>query len=62
MNKELRKQAEEAKIAYKCKVITRKEAIEKIEPFITAYNTKSKEIAKKYGQRPKTINAASFLR
>ncbi len=62
MNMKLRQEAEQAKIAYKCNLITRNEAMKKIEPFITAYNEKSKEIAKKYGQRPKTINATSFLR
>lgn len=62
MNKELRNKAEEARRSYRSNLINRDEAIERINPFIEAYNTKSKEIAKKYNQRPKTISVASFLR
>ncbi|MGX7025856.1 hypothetical protein [Vagococcus hydrophili] len=62
MNKELRNLAEEARRSYRSSLINRDEAVKQINPFIEAYNKKSKEIAKKYNQRPKTISVASFLR
>ncbi len=62
MNKELRNLAEEARKSYRSKIIDRDEAIKQINPFVEAYNQKSKEIAKKYNQRAKTISVASFLR
>ncbi|MGF2053650.1 hypothetical protein [Vagococcus fluvialis] len=62
MNKELRNLAEEARRSYRSNLINRDEAVKQINPFIEAYNKKSKEIAKKYNQRPKTISVASFLR
>lgn len=62
MNKELRNLAEEARRSYRSNLINRDEAIKQINPFIEAYNKKSKEIAKNYNQRPKTISVASFLR
>lgn len=42
--------------------ITYKEALEMVKPYIDAVNAKSKEIAKKYGMRPKLVNVKSFLR
>lgn len=62
MNKLLKERADKARSLYRSNLINREEAIEQIEPFIQAYNKKSKEIAKKYGQRPKTISIISFLR
>jgi hypothetical protein len=60
--KELKQQAEETKFLYKTGQITRDEAAAGIMPFINAFNEKSKEIAKKYNMKPKTINFAGFLR
>ncbi len=48
MNKLLKERADKARSLYRSNLITRGEAVEQIEPFIEAYNTKSKEIAKKY--------------
>ncbi|OFI48831.1 hypothetical protein BG261_05430 [Floricoccus tropicus] len=61
-NKELKIKAEQARSLYRSNLITRAEAINMIEPFVVAFNVKSKEIAKKYNQRPKAISVASFLR
>lgn len=61
-NKELKSVAENARSLYRSNLITREEAKERIEPFIEAYNKKSKEIAKKFNQKPKTISIISFLR
>ena len=54
--------AEGARALYRQNKITRAEAYEDILPYIELYNKKSKEIAKKYNQNPKTINFASFVR
>lgn len=60
--KELKMQADEYKALYKMGKITRNEAAEYIMPYINAFNEKSKEIAKKYNMKPKTINFAGYLR
>jgi hypothetical protein len=51
-----------AKEMYKVGSITRAEAKTLIMPYIEAFNAKSKEIAKKYNQRAKTISFAGFVR
>ncbi|EMF0589535.1 TPA: hypothetical protein QFP75_001211 [Enterococcus faecium] len=61
-NKELKSLAENARTLYRSNLITRDEAKRRIEPFIVAYNKKSKEVAKKYNQKAKTISLISFLR
>ena len=58
----LKQKAEVARLDYKRGFITRKEASELIKPYIDAVNNKSKEIAKKYNQRPKTVSLAGYLR
>lgn len=62
MNNELKGMAENARTLYRSNLISREEAVERIEPFVIAYNKKSKEIARKYNQRAKTISIATFLR
>lgn len=62
MNNELKGIAENARTLYRSNLISREEATERIKPFVTEYNRKSKEIAKKYNQRAKTISIATFLR
>lgn len=62
MNNELKGIAENARTLYRSNLISREEAVERINPFVTAYNKKSREIAKKYNQRAKTISIATFLR
>lgn len=42
--------------------ITYNEALEMVKPYIDAVNDKSKEIAKKYGMKPKLVNAKGYLR
>jgi hypothetical protein len=62
MNSQFKDQAERAKIQYKLGQITRKEAQTQIEPFVTEYNDKAKEIAKKWNQKPRLISFASYIR
>jgi putative uncharacterized protein gp37 len=59
---ELKNKAFDARVSYKNGFITRTEAKEYIQPYIDMFNKKSKEIAKKYGMKPKTITMAGFLR
>lgn len=61
-NKELKMKADVAKANLYLGTFTYDEAKEAIKPYVEAYNKKSKEIAKKYNQRPRTITVASFLR
>lgn len=42
--------------------VDREEAKKFIMPYIDAFNQKSKEIAKKWNQRPRTITFAKFIR
>lgn len=58
----LKMKADGARSLYRCGRITRKEAMEDIQPYADAFNEKSKEIAKKYGMRPKLFSVASYLR
>ena len=60
-NKQLLEKALLAKSKFHYGVISEKEAAEKISPFIEAYNSKSKEVAKKYNQRPRLISFSSFV-
>ena len=65
MNKEIEKMkrvAESAKALYHRNVISREEAKKDIEPYINAFNEKSKEIAKKFKQRPMKISFSKFVR
>lgn len=54
--------AEEYKAMYHQGFVTREIAKEQIMPYIDAFNEKSKEIAKKYGMKAKTISFAKFIR
>lgn len=58
----LLERAEIARLSYKKNLITREEAKKEIMPYITAYNEKAKQIAKKYNAKPKLINFSSFIR
>ncbi|PED64050.1 hypothetical protein [Priestia megaterium] len=60
-NKQLLEKALIAKSKYHYGVISKEEASEKIVPFVEAYNAKSKEVAKKYNQRPRLISFSSFV-
>ena len=61
-SKELKAKADMAKANLYLGVFTYEEAKEAIQPYVKAYNKKSKEIAKKYNQRPRTITVAGYLR
>lgn len=58
----LKQQAEHYCMVYKMHGCTREEAKQKIQPYIDAVNQKSKEIAKKYNQKPKTVSFNKFVR
>lgn len=60
--KELKEQAEHAKALLAIGAISYEEAKEKVSPYINEVNRKSKEIAKKYNQRPKFVSIRGFLR
>jgi hypothetical protein len=65
MNEEiflLKSQAEHYRSLYQMNKCTREEAKENIMPYINLINNKSKEIAKKYNQKPKIVNFASYIR
>lgn len=59
---DLKQKALIAKLMYQTNRITREEARTEIQPFIDLFNEKSKEIAKKYNQKPKTISFISYVR
>lgn len=60
--KNLKSVAEQYKYLYLTKQVTREEAAKHITPYVVAFNKRSTEMAKKYKQRPKTINFAGFIR
>lgn len=62
MTEILKQKAEQAKILYKAGQISREDAKDAIEPYIKAFNEKSKEIATKYNQRPKLISFQAYVR
>lgn len=61
-NRELKEKAEQARILYRMGEISREQAKKEVKPYVEAVNAKSKEIAKKYNQRPRLVNIAGFLR
>lgn len=61
-NKELKMQADMAKANLYLGTFTYDEAKKVVQPYVKAYNKKSKEIAKKYNQRARTITVSGFLR
>jgi hypothetical protein len=58
----LLERAKKARILYQLGHISRSEAKQEIQPYIDYFNAKSKEIAKKYNQKPKLISFAVFVR
>lgn len=58
----LKDKAEEYRALYRAGQVTREEAVVHIAPYVDRFNEKSKEIAKKFNQRPKTISVAKFMR
>lgn len=65
MNEEIFKMKQEAEhysYLYNIGTISREEAKEKIQPYLDKVNEKSKELAKKYNQKPKKVNFNTFIR
>lgn len=62
MEKELYYNALETKALYKANEITREEAKKRLKEFEQYFNAKSKEIANKYGLKPKLFSFNSFMR
>lgn len=65
MNSEAREllvKAQKAKALYSIGKLNRSQARAEIDPYIQAFNNKSKEIAKKYNQRPKLMSFSQFVR
>ncbi len=60
--RQLKIKADQAKILYKRGEISYNEAIDSIKPYIDKVNIKSKELAKKYNQRPRLVKINSFMR
>ena len=65
MNDEIFKMKQEAEhysYLYNIGAITREEAKEHIQTYLDKGNTKSKELAKKYNQKPKKVTFRIFVR
>lgn len=62
MNSTFKENAEKGKMLYKMGEIDRNQAKEYILPYIEEFNAKSKEIAKKWNQKAKTISFATYIR
>lgn len=60
--KRLRDRAEKGRMLYRSGNATMEEAKELVMPYINHFNNRSKEIAKKFNQRPKFISFNSFCR
>lgn len=58
----LKNEAEKARLLLRSGIIDLTEAKVKVKPYIDLVNKKSKEIAKKYNQKPRLVNASAFLR
>lgn len=59
---ELREHAHYVREQYRAGLISRGEAKEQLSEYIVAFDAKCKEIADKYGQKPKKFNLGEFLR
>ena len=58
----LKMDADQARTLYRMGKISRAEAKERIDPYATAFNERSRELAKKYNQRPKLFSLVGYLR
>lgn len=61
-NEELYLLAERVKYRYQHQLITRAEAEKALQPYVEAFNNKSREIAKRLGLKPKLFNFSAFMR
>lgn len=62
MNETLRDMAHETRALYRMGEIDRKEAQERLRPYVEYFNARSAELAEKYNQKPKRFNFAAFMR
>lgn len=65
MNAEIQKvknRAEEYRALYRAGSVSREIAKVEIMPYIDIFNSKSKEVAKKFKQQPRTISFVKFIR
>ena len=60
--KALKDKAEKGRILYRSSQIDIKEAKAMVMPYLNAVNKRAKELAKKYNQRPRSVNFYSFVR
>ena len=60
--KVLKDKAEKGRILYRSSQIDIKEAKAMVMPYLNAVNKRAKELAKKYNQRPRSVNFYSFVR
>ena len=51
-----------ARNQYRIGAMSKKEAMDFMADYIEEFNTKAREIARKYGQRPKLFSFAAFVR
>lgn len=62
MNTELYEMAQEVRRLYRANAISKEEAVLRLKPYESYYNTVSKKLAKKYNQKPHKFNFNSFMR
>ena len=62
MKTELYNMAQEVRYLYRTNQITAEEAKLRLKPYESYYNALSKELAKKYNQKPHEFNFAAFMR
>ena len=60
--KMLKDKAEKGRILYRTSAVDIDEAKEMIMPYINAVNKRAKELAVKFGMKPKKVNFYSFVR
>lgn len=58
----LYRQAMEARALYNTGIITQEEARRRVRPYEMRFNEKSRELARKYQQKPKLFSFAAFMR
>lgn len=58
----MKARADCARSLYRMGQISRQEAKKEIAPYAAAFDAKSRELAEKYGQRPKLFSLAAYLR
>lgn len=62
MENEIRANAEKARAEYRMGLISLDEAKKMIKPYKEMFDIKSRELAKKYGVKPRYLSYVSYLR